>query len=82
MFACTATLALLGMFTDWQVSCCYMAVLSMKFKTHLSITYIQFEDLLYCWTRVAYNVLMFTVKGERSRGPGLADLGDPMNHES
>ena len=39
MFACTVTgLALLGMFTDWQVVCCYMAVLSMKFKTRISIS--------------------------------------------
>ena len=44
LHACTVNFALLGMFTDWQVQCCYMAVLSTGLKLDLYI-YIVFLNL-------------------------------------
>ena len=44
LHACTVNFALLGMFTDWQVQCCYMAVLSTGLKLDLYI-YIVFLSL-------------------------------------
>ena len=44
LHACTANFALLGMFTDWQVQCCCMAVLSTGLKLDLYI-YIVFLNL-------------------------------------